>query len=327
MRALVTGITGQIGSYLAEELRKRGHGVYGMVRGQDNPKIPELNRRLPSVRLVQGDLLDYASLLAVLDKVKPDYIFNLAAVSFVPISWEQPELVFQVNAVGPMRLLDAARARKLPIKIYQASTSEMFGSAPPPQNEETCMIPESPYAVSKLAAHRMCRVYRKSFGMQIYCGICFNTESVERPPLFVTRKITKAAARIKCGLQRELVMGNLDARRDWQWAGDAATAMVDMLEKAEPDDYVISSGISHSVKDFLEIAFGYLGLDYREFVSSSPDHMRPVDTNDLCGDSLKLREAAHWRPRVRFNELVKLMVDFDLAAAKAEASAQRVNNL
>jgi len=314
MNALITGVSGQIGGYLVRELLARGYCVYGLMRGQDNPKIPLMKVGYPNLKIVSGDLLDYKSLVNAIEEAKPDCIFNLAAISFVPISWKQPELVFMVNALGPMKLLDAVLAlgRKNTL-FYQASSSEIFGRIPPPQSEESLMLPESPYAASKMAAHHICRIYRASFNLPIFCGISFNTESIDRPPIFVTRKITQAAAKISRGLQKDLVLGNLEARRDWQWAGDAVRAMVDLLEKAPPDDYVIATGVSHSVREFAEEAFKCVGLDYRDFVRTSREYLRPVDVHALEGDPSKIRNLLGWKHKISFEQLVRMMVEHDLS--------------
>ncbi|MBF6600835.1 MAG: GDP-mannose 4,6-dehydratase [Dehalococcoidia bacterium] len=324
-RALITGITGQDGFYLSEHLLKQGYDVYGLIRGQANPKRPLLERTLPDVRIVDGDLLDQASLMNIIQKVKPDEVYNLAAISFVMLSWNQPELTGEITGLGALRVLEAIRLNAaaspsrsksgIGIKFYQASSSEMFGKVrETPQNEQTPFHPRSPYGVAKAYAHYITVNYRESYNIFACSGILFNHESPRRGPEFVTRKLTIGAARIKAGLQNELVMGNLESRRDWGYAGDYVRAMHLMLQQAEPDDYVIGSGETHQIKEFAELAFARLGLDYREFVRSDPQFMRPAEVDLLIADPSKARRKLRWKPEVSFRRLVDMMVDADVEA-------------
>jgi GDPmannose 4,6-dehydratase len=321
--ALITGITGQDGFYLAEHLLSLGYDVYGMIRGQANPKRPLVEEALPNVRVVDGDLLDQASLIAVVQKVQPDEVYNLAAISFVPLSWNQPELTGEITGLGVLRLLEAIRLvtgaspsrsqSGRPIKFYQASSSEMFGKVrQTPQNEQTPFYPRSPYGVAKVYGHYLTVNYRESYGIFACSGILFNHESPRRGSEFSTRKISQAAARIKLGKQKELVLGNLDSRRDWGYAGDYVRAMRLMLQQPEPDDYVVGTGRSHSVRDFVELAFRHVGLPWEEYVRSDPQFMRPAEVDYLLADATKAREKLGWEPTVSFEELVRMMVEADL---------------
>ena len=321
--ALITGITGQDGFYLAEHLLSLGYDVYGMIRGQANPKRPLVEEALPSVRVVDGDLLDQASLIAVVQNVQPDEVYNLAAISFVPLSWNQPELTGEITGLGVLRLLEAIRlvsgaspSRSQSgrgIKFYQASSSEMFGKVrQTPQNEQTPFYPRSPYGVAKVYGHYLTVNYRESYGIFACSGILFNHESPRRGPEFSTRKISRAAARIKLGKQKELVLGNLDSRRDWGYAGDYVRAMHLMFQQPEPDDYVVGTGHSHSVRDFVELAFQHVGLPWEEYVRSDPQFMRPAEVDYLLADATKARQKLGWEPTVSFEELVRMMVEADL---------------
>jgi len=321
--ALITGITGQDGFYLAEYLLSLGYDVYGMIRGQANPKRPLVEEALPNVRIMDGDLLDQASLIAVVQKVQPDEVYNLAAISFVPLSWNQPELTGEITGLGVLRLLEAIRLVSgvspsrsqsgLGIKFYQASSSEMFGKVrQTPQNEQTPFYPRSPYGVAKVYGHYLTVNYRESYGIFACSGILFNHESPRRGPEFSTRKISQAAVRIKLGKQKELVLGNLDSRRDWGYAGDYVRAMHLMLQQPEPDDYVVGTGRSHAVRDFVELAFQHVGLPWEEYIRSDPQFMRPAEVDYLLADATKAREKLAWEPTVSFEELVRMMVEADL---------------
>ena len=324
-RALITGITGQDGSYLSEHLLKHGYEVYGLIRGQANPKRPTIERTLPDVRIVEGDLLDQASLMSVIQKVKPDEVYNLAAISFVALSWNQPELTGEITGLGALRMLEAIRLTAgasssrsksaKGIKFYQASSSEMFGKVrETPQNEQTPFHPRSPYGVAKAYAHYITVNYRESYNLFACSGILFNHESPRRGPEFVTRKITIGAARIKLGLQKELLMGNLESRRDWGFAGDYVRAMHLMLQQAEPDDYVVGTGETHQGKEFAQLAFARLGLNWEDYVRSDPQFMRPAEVDLLIADPTKARTRLGWKPEVSFQGLVDMMVDADLEA-------------
>ena len=311
-RALITGITGQDGSYLAELLQQQGYRVYGLVRRSSSPNCDRISHLLGKIELIPGDLLDQNSLIEALKMSNPDEVYNLASQSFVPTSWSQPVHTGEVNGIGVIRLLDAIRTVTPKVKFYQASSSEMFGAAQEvPQNEKTPFYPRSPYAVSKVCAHWITINYRESYGMFACSGIGFNHESPRRGLEFVTRKITQGAAKIKLGLQRELRLGNLEAKRDWGYAGDYVHAMWLMLQQDEPDDYVISSGKAHSVRDVCEIAFSLLGLDYKDYVVVDPKFQRPADVNYLLGNPAKARNKLGWECKVSFEELIKMMVNED----------------
>ncbi len=326
--ALITGITGQDGSYLAEHLLSLGYDVYGMIRGQANPKRLEVERRLPDVRIVEGDLLDGASLIALVQKTQPDEVYNLAAISFVPLSWNQAELTGEITGLGVLRMLEAIRIitgasgsrgdSGRGIHFYQASSSEMFGKVrETPQNERTPFYPRSPYGVAKVYAHYITVNYRESYNLYACSGILFNHESPRRGPEFVTRKISIGAARIKLGKQKELAMGNLDAKRDWGFAGDYVRAMHLMLQQDEPDDYVVGTGEAHSVQEFIEAAFAYVGLNWRDHVRVDPQFLRPAEVDLLRADATRAREKLGWRPEVSFQQLVEMMVESDLRAEGA----------
>jgi GDPmannose 4,6-dehydratase len=325
--ALITGVTGQDGIFLAKLLLEKGYSVYGMINGQRESLTNHITLVAPEVKLIRGDLADSASLISVLIESQPDEIYNLGAMSFVGMSFSQPELTANVTGLGVLRLLEAVRVVGLAtkVKIYQASSSEMFGKVREiPQNELTPFHPRSPYAVAKTFAHHICINYREAYGMHISCGILFNHESELRGYEFVTRKITQGVARIKLGLSNELRLGNLDARRDWGYAGDYVEAMWLMLQQADPDDYVISTGETHSVREFLEHAFVAAGLQGQQdaFVVQDPRFMRPSEVDLLIGDSAKARERLGWQPKLTFNDLVKKMVENDIAV---ESSNQNSN--
>jgi GDPmannose 4,6-dehydratase len=312
-KALITGITGQDGSYLAEFLLKKGYDVIGLARRTSSPHFERISAIVDQIRLVSGDLTDESSLISIIEKTQPDEIFNLAAQSFVPASWDQPLFTSDVTAIGVLRILEAIRTVNTRIKFYQASSSEMFGKVQEvPQTEKTPFYPRSPYGVSKAYGHWITVNYRESYGIFACSGILFNHESPRRGLEFVTRKITHAVARIKHGLDRELLLGNLDARRDWGFAGDYVEAMWLMLQKEQPDTYVISSGETHSVREFAEAAFNVAGLDYREYVKMDQKFLRPAEVDILLGDPGKAERELGWKPKMSFDELVKMMVEHDL---------------
>lgn len=322
-RALITGITGQDGSYLAEFLLEKGYEVIGMVRRTSTVNFERIRHIQDRITLVQGDLLDQSSLIDILREYRPQEVYNLAAQSFVPTSFKQPVLTGEFTALGVTRLLEAIRLVDPTIRFYQASSSEMFGKVREvPQNENTPFHPRSPYGVAKVYAHWITVNYRESYGMFAVSGICFNHESPRRGLEFVTRKITYTAARIKLGLAHELRLGNLEARRDWGYAPDYVRAMWLMLQQDEPEDYVIATGETHSVREFVELAFDYLGLDWRKYVVVDPALYRPADVDLLVGDATKARTKLGWAPSVTFEQLVKIMVDADLALVKQEYGIQ-----
>jgi GDPmannose 4,6-dehydratase len=313
-RAIITGITGQDGSYLAELLLEKGYEVVGTVRRSSAPNLWRIEHLLGRVTLKPADLLDQLSLLRVIDEVRPTEIYNLAAMSFVPASWDQPMLTGEYNAQGVTRLLDAVRQVDTSIRIYQASSSEMFGKVRQvPQNEQTPFYPRSPYGVSKVFAHYITINYRESYNLFAVSGMLFNHESPRRGLEFVTRKVSDGVARIKLGLADSLSIGNLDAHRDWGFAGDYVRAMWLMLQQDKADDYVIASGVSHSVRDLIQIAFARVGLDWQKHVHVDPALLRPAEVEHLLGDASKARAELGWSPSVGFKELVEMMVDADLA--------------
>ncbi len=313
-KALITGITGQDGSYLAELLLSKGYEVHGTVRRSSSINTDRINHIFDKTNLHFADLLDQTSISSVLYQVKPDEIYHLAAMSHVKVSFEIPLYTVESTALGTLNVLESVRSQGLHSKIYNASSSEMFGAAEPPQLETTAFLPQSPYACGKVCAHYLTRNYRESYGMFACSGILFNHESPRRGETFVTRKITKAVARIKKGLQKELRLGNLDAKRDWGYAKEYVEAMWMMLQKNQPEDYVISTGKSHSVREFLEEAFSYVGLNWEEYVVIDPKYYRPSEVNFLLGDSSKAYADLKWQPKTTMKELCKLMVDSDLAA-------------
>jgi GDPmannose 4,6-dehydratase len=330
MRALITGITGQDGSYLAEFLLAKGYEVHGLVRRSSTfgtQRIEHLYRDVHEVErplvLHHGDMADGNGLARLIRRIRPTEVYNLAAQSHVRVSFDQPTYTADVTALGTLRLLEAISDTRdafgSEIRFYQASSSEMFGKvAETPQTETTPFHPRSPYGVAKLYGHWITVNYRESYGLHASCGILFNHESPRRGETFVTRKITRAATRIKLGLQRKLYLGNLDALRDWGFAGDYVEAMWLMLQRDEPDDYVVSTDETHSVREFCEQAFGRLELDYREFVEIDPRYYRPAEVDLMLGSSAKARRELGWRPRVSFDELVAMMVDADLELASRE---------
>ncbi len=317
MKALITGITGQDGSYLAEFLLGKGYSVVGMVRRSSTEKFDRIAHIKDRLDLRQADLLDQLSLIKLMESVQPDEIYNLAAMSFVPTSWTQPMLTGEFTAIGVTRVLEAMRMACPKARLYQASSSEMFGKVREvPQTELTPFYPRSPYGVAKVYGHYITVNYRESYNLFAVSGILFNHESPRRGIEFVTRKISDGAARIKLGLDRELRLGNLDAKRDWGFAGDYVRAMWMMLQRAAPEDYVIASGENHSVREFAEIAFAHAGLDWRKHVISDPALIRPAEVENLLGDCSKAKRDLGWAPSVDFPGLVRMMVDADLARLK-----------
>jgi len=318
-RALVTGITGQDGSYLADLLLEKGYEVHGMVRRSSTESFERIDHIRDRVVFHQADLLDQHSIIEAVQGAQPDELYNLAAQSFVPTSWKQPVLTGEFTALGVTRMLEAVRLLNKDIRFYQASSSEMFGKAREvPQNELTPFHPRSPYGCAKAYGHYITVNCRESYGIYAVSGILFNHESPRRGKEFVTRKITYGAARIKHGLDRELRLGNLDAQRDWGYADDYVQAMWLMLQQDEPEDYVISSGATHSVGEFVELAFKHAGLDWKEYVVVDPQLVRPAEVDLLLGDSTKARQKLGWEPTVDFEHLVKLMVDADLECVAKE---------
>ena len=312
-RALITGITGQDGSYLAELLLEKGYEVVGMMRRSSAPNLWRVQHILDRIVLKPADLLDQLSLLRLVDEVRPHELYNLAAMSFVPASWDQPMLTGEFNAQGVTRLLDAVRRVDPSIRFYQASSSEMFGKVRQvPQNELTPFYPRSPYGVSKVFAHYITVNYRESYNLFAVSGMLFNHESPRRGLEFVTRKVSDGVARIKLGLADALSVGNLDAQRDWGFAGDYVRMMWLMLQQDRADDYVIATGVSHSVRELVEIAFAHAGLDWRKYVRIDPALLRPAEVDHLLGDASKARAELGWMPTVAFNQLVEMMVDADL---------------
>ncbi|HUR34731.1 MAG TPA: GDP-mannose 4,6-dehydratase [Vicinamibacterales bacterium] len=321
-RALITGITGQDGSYLAELLLDEGYEVFGIARRLSAPNSWRIEHLLDRITVLPGDLLDQLSLLKVIDEVRPQEIYNLAAMSFVPASWDQPMLTGEFNAQGVTRMLDAIRRVDPAIRFYQASSSEMYGKVREvPQTELTPFYPRSPYGVSKVFGHYITVNYRESYNLFVVSGILFNHESPRRGLEFVTRKVTDGVARIKLGLKDTLGLGNLDAQRDWGFSGDYVRAMWLMLQQDRPDDYVISTGISHSVRELVEIAFARVDLDWQKYVALDPAFLRPAEVDHLLGDCAKARKELAWEPRVDFRQLVEMMVDADLARIAASAAA------
>ena len=325
--ALLTGITGQDGSYLTELLLEKGYEVHGIIRRSSSFNTGRIDHlyqdRHDSVdvrlKLHYGDLTDTTSLRRIVGEVDPDEIYNLGAQSHVRVSFDLPEFTADVDALGAMRLLECIRDLNPRIRFYQASSSEMFGNAPNgPLNESSPFNPRSPYGASKVFAHFVTRNYREAYGLFAVSGILFNHESPRRGETFVTRKVTRAAARIKAGLQTRLYLGNLDAKRDWGFAGDYVEAMWRMMHRDEPDDFVIGTGQTHSVREFCEAAFGRVGLDYREFVKIDPRYLRPTEVDLLRADASKARRLLDWEPRVRFHELVEMMIDADIELAGRE---------
>ena len=317
-RALVTGITGQDGRHLAEFLHSKGYEVFGLVKGQNNPKAESIRDEFPFVQLVPGDLADFSSLVSALEMSQPDEVYNLGAISFVAMSFNQAELTGNITGLGVLRMLEAIRlvggARKNPIRFYQASSSEMFGKVrETPQTEMTPFHPRSPYGVAKVFAHDITVNYRESYDMFACSGILFNHEGPRRGLEFVTRKITNSVARIKRGVQSELVLGNLEAKRDWGYAGDYVEAMWMMLQQPKPDDFVVATGKSHSIEQLLEVAFAAADLkNWRQYVRQDQRFFRPAEVDLLIGDATKAKTKLGWQPKVGFNELIEMMVRHDI---------------
>jgi GDPmannose 4,6-dehydratase len=320
MRALITGITGQDGSYLAELLLDKGYEVFGMVRRASTENFERINHLVDRIPLKQADLLDQLSLIKMLEETGPDEIYNFAAQSFVPTSWVQPVLTGEFTALGVTRMLEAIRLVNPKIKFYQASSSEMFGKVrESPQNENTPFYPRSPYGVAKVYGHYITVNYRESYGLFACCGILFNHESPRRGREFVSRKATEGVARIKLGMADHLTMGNLDAQRDWGCALDYVKAIWLILQQTEAQDYVIATGISHSVRELLQIAFAHVGLNYEKYVIVDPKLYRPAEVDHLLGDAGKARRELRWGPEVSFEEMVRMMVDEDIRRLQRQA--------
>ncbi|MCZ4518071.1 GDP-mannose 4,6-dehydratase [Rhodococcus ruber] len=326
-RALITGITGQDGLYLAELLLSKGYKVFGLIRGQNNPKAAMVERELPQVQILHGDLLDLSALMRAFAVADPDEVYNLGAVSFVAYSWENARLTTDVTGGGVLNMLESTRLYEQvsgkQVRFYQASSSEMFGKVQQvPQREETLLWPRSPYGVAKVYGHYMTINYRESYGMHASSGILFNHESPRRGPEFVTRKVSKAVARIALGLQSEISLGNLDAKRDWGFAGDYVEAMYLMLQQDEADDYVVSTGETHSIRELLDHAFAAVDItDWERYVKIDPQFFRPAEVDLLVGDSAKAHAALGWKPKVAFPELVAMMVQHDLAEQSPDTAA------
>ena len=322
-RAIVTGITGQDGSYLAELLLANGYEVFGVVRRSSAPNYWRIEHLLDRITLRPADLLDQLSLLRLIQDVKPHEFYNLAAMSFVPASWDQPLLTGDFNAQGVTRLLEAVRQVDPKIKLYQASSSEMYGRVREvPQTELTPFYPRSPYGVSKVFGHYITVNYRESYGLFAVSGILFNHESPRRGLEFVTRKVTDGVARIKLGLANQLALGNLEAKRDWGFAGDYVRAMWMMLQQPQADDYVIASGTSHSVQHLVEVAFGHAGLEWQKYVKTDPALLRPAEVDHLVGDASKAKRVLGWQPKVDFEALIQMMVDEDIKRLSAHPRSE-----
>jgi GDPmannose 4,6-dehydratase len=332
-RALITGITGQDGSYLAEHLLEQGYEVWGLVRGQSNPHVSRLRKHIGDVRLVHGDLLDQGSLISAVERVRPDEVYNLGAISYVPMSWQQAELTGEVTGLGVLRVLEAIRvcsgitasrsAGAGQIRFYQASSSEMFGKVrETPQSEQTPFHPRSPYGVAKAYGHHLTQNYRESYGMFAVSGILFNHESPRRGAEFVTRKVSLGVARIKLGFEKQLRLGNLGASRDWGFAGDYVRAMHMMLGQEEPSDYVVGTGVTHGVGELVELAFEVAGLDWRDHVVTDAAFIRPAEVDRLCANPAKAAAELGWEPKISFEELVRMMVEADLELLSSGGHAE-----
>ncbi len=332
-RALITGITGQDGLYLGEFLVERGYEVFGLIRGQDNPKYDLVRETIPGVTLLKSDVTDISSLVRAIATAEPDELYNLAAISFVPYSWENPVLTTDVTAKGVLNVLEAIRlwtsTSGRQVRFYQASSSEMFGRVQEiPQRESTLLWPRSPYGVAKVFGHHLTINYRESYGMHASSGILFNHESPRRGPEFVTRKVTRAVARYSIGLQRTLTLGNLEARRDWGYAADFVRAMWLMLQQDEPGDYVIATGIAHSVRDLLDVAFSEIGVDdWSGIVRQDERYVRPAEVDHLIGDSSKARRVLGWEPSITFDDMIRMMVQEDIREQLAIQAGERVSRL
>jgi GDPmannose 4,6-dehydratase len=327
--AFITGITGQDGQHLAQFLHEQGYDVFGMVKGQNNPRIEAVLDEMPFIEMVPGDLADLPSLVSALELSQPDEVYNLGAISFVALSFNQAELTANITGLGVLRMLEAIRmvggTRDNPIKFYQASSSEMFGKVrETPQTETTPFHPRSPYGCAKVFGHDIVVNYRESYGLFACSGILFNHEGPRRGIEFVTRKVSNAVARIKLGLQNELVLGNLDSKRDWGYAGDYVRAMWMMLQQPEPDDYVIATGETHSIEELVERAFAEVGIsNWRDYVRQDPKFFRPAEVDLLIGDASKARQKLGWQPEVDFGQLVKMMVEHDLELESKKGNLAR----
>lgn len=323
MRALITGVTGQDGSYLADFLLEKGYEVYGIVRRSSLEKYDRIEHIQDKIRFVEGDLTDQSSLDQALQQLKPDELYNLAAQSFVPVSWNQPVLTADVTGLGVLRVMEAVRKHSPKTKFLQASSSEMFGKVrEKPQTEKTPFHPRSPYGVAKVFGHHITVNYRESYGLFACSSICFNHESPRRGHEFVTRKVTQHVAKIKLGLIDKIKMGNLDAQRDWGFAGDYIRAMWMMLQQPQADDYVIATGETHSVQELLEVAFSRVGLDWKKHVEIDPKLVRPAEVDYLCGDAEKAHRVLGWKPEVTFKQLIEMMVDADLNTLKQSVAGR-----
>ncbi len=313
MKALITGVTGQDGSYLAELLLSKGYQVFGVVRRSSSENYERIAHIRDRIELIQADLLDQVSLTSAMQKSQPDEVYNLAAQSFVPTSWEQPVLTAEFTAIGVSRLLEAVRSVRPEAKFYQASSSEMFGKVQEtPQSERTPFYPRSPYGVAKVYGHHITVNYRESYGMFAVSGILFNHESPRRGLEFVTRKVTDGVARIKLGMAKELKMGNLEAKRDWGFAGDYVRAMWQMLQRKEPSDFVIGTGKAHTVKELVQLAFECVGLKYESYVKLDPSFLRPAEVDILIANPTRAREVLGWSPEVQFEQMIQMMVEADI---------------
>jgi len=326
--AFVTGITGQDGQHLAEFLHSQGYHVFGMVKGQNNPRVEALQTEMPFIELVSGDLADLPSIVSAMEACQPDEVYNLGAISFVALSFSQAELTANITGLGVLRMLEAIRmvggSQNNPIRFYQASSSEMFGQVrETPQTELTPFHPRSPYGCAKVFGHDIVVNYRESYGLHASSGILFNHEGPRRGLEFVTRKVTNAVARIKLGLQEEVVLGNLDSKRDWGYAGDYVKGMWSMLQQDEPDDYVLATGETHSIEDLVRRAFAEVGIDnWADYVRQDPKFLRPAEVDLLIGDATKAREKLGWEPEVDFPALVKMMVAHDLQREATRAGIE-----
>jgi GDPmannose 4,6-dehydratase len=321
MRALITGVTGQDGSYLAEYLLEKRYEVFGLVRRSSVKKLDRIEPFVDQINLVEGDLTDQSSLDSVIHEVQPDEVYNMAAQSFVPASWNQAALTGDVTGLGVIRVLEAIRKHRPQAKFLQASSSEMFGKVrETPQTEKTPFHPRSPYGVAKVFGHHITVNYRESYGLFACSAMAFNHESPRRGMEFVTRKVTYRVAQIKCGLASKLPMGNLEAKRDWGFAGDYVDAMWRILQQSEAEDFVLATGRTHSIRQLLEVAFASVGLDWEKYVEIDPKLIRPAEVDFLCGDATKAREKLDWQPKVSFEELIKMMVEADLEAVRQSES-------
>ncbi|KKN70801.1 hypothetical protein LCGC14_0426930 [marine sediment metagenome] len=320
MKVCITGITGQTGSYLAEQLLDEGHEVYGLVRRSSTFNTERIDHIYdhPQLKLVYGDMADYSSLLSFIGDVKPDHFYNLGAMSHVRVSFDIPEYTFDITGTGVLRCLEAIRKTSPKTRFLQASSSEIFGASPPPQNEKTLFHPRSPYAVAKVAGYWATVNYREAYGLFACNSISYNHESKKRGETFVTRKITRAATRIRLGLQNKLILGNLDAKRDWNHASDVARAMRMIINLNWADDFVVGSGEMHSVQEFLELVFSKLGLNWKEFVEFDPRFLRPSEVDALCADPSKIKKITGWEPQISFEKMVEGMIDNDMKLAERE---------